>query len=301
MTPFLLHQQPSDKILNEVARRSVCSVLELGIQLGLEQCDVVNRLPAELPLERKIELLLLWKRQKGHYASNDILLTALYQCGSDTSLLQTVIDIILYENTSDEGNDGGRVAMAEYDGPRSNHDDLKNGNNSLKNDHNDLKSDYDCLKSDYDCLKSDYDDLKSDHDDLKSDHGGLKSDYDDLKSEFDCLKGVYDGLKIENKRLKGMQCIEQDRHLDSDAEQCRGVPSPDKVADRPVVINWESEIFSSSFPEELTDCSQKSEHSSTYCASPNTPTLVNSLDMENRFFGFLPAGSKRSFSQSDES
>ena len=98
-----------------------------------------------------------------------------------------------------------------------------------------------------------------------------------------------------------------DEHLDLGAEQ--GVPSLDVSSlssaanthtDQPVLalFSWESEI---AIAEELFDSSQKSDHSSTHCASPSAPTLVRSLDMENHYLDYLPAGSKRSFSQSDES
>ena len=213
LTPALLVKQPSDKLLNEVARRSVSSVLELGIQLGLEQCDVVNRLPTELPIERKIELLLLWKRQKGNLASNRTLLTALYQCGSDTSLLQTAIEIILFENTS---HDEDRVAMAEhcdydfendtlkcdYNALKNVHDTLKITHDSLKSDHDSLKSDHDSLRTAHDSLRTAHDSLKSDHDSLKSDHDSLRTAHDSLKSDHDSLRTAHDSLKSDHDSLK---------------------------------------------------------------------------------------------------
>ena len=229
---------------------------------------MVNRLPTELPIERKIELLLLWKRQKGNFATNYVLLTALYQCGSDTSLLQTAIDVILFENASDVSMD----VVPSSDEERAMYDESK--------------SDYDALKVAHNALKSDYAILKSNYDSLKIAHVSLKSEYDRV---------------VENKRPEKMKCIEQD----GDPE--RGVPSIDvssslvasasSTAEQPVlVVSCLGEIGIS---EDLFDCSQKSEHS---CASPNAPTLVvDSLDLEYHSFGYLPAGSKRSFSQSDES
>ena len=104
---WILEAQVNDVVLLEVAKRSMCDILPLGLALELEPYEIYNRIPENgTRLDRKVELLQLWKRQKGHDATYRLLLVGVARSTSDKQLLEKITDCILNYGPK-RGDDNG--------------------------------------------------------------------------------------------------------------------------------------------------------------------------------------------------
>ena len=191
----MLEEQPSDQVLMEVARKSLCSELELGIELKIKHHDIVNSLPIHENCsrgERKIELLLLWKRQKGCDATNRVLLSALNECGNrDKHLLEAVTCKMLIENGTEKCYVAFVSAMLLNEVCRPSFDvslEMTPGR--------------------------DIDILKSENVELKSENSALRSENNDLKNENKELKRRCSMLEELNKRKDSQRQDHIEHHDD---------------------------------------------------------------------------------------
>ena len=233
--------QPSDRVLLKVARESICSEKELGIELNISSSDMVNRVSVaenSTRLERKIEILLLWKRQLGRNANNHVLLTAVSRCDGH-HLVKVVTDEILVESgvsiCEDINDESSTVKPQSMDQLylRQQIEDsrvfsslkpeqfpyvvctsevittlnaensvLKCENSSLKVENDDLKRENEDLKSENKNLKSENRDFKNENEDLKSENEYLKNENEDLKNENEELKSENEDVQSNNDELK---------------------------------------------------------------------------------------------------
>ena len=109
----LLNQLASDKVLLEVSRITMCEPQLLGYALELKACDIFNCLPenSSTRREKKMEVLQLWKRQKGKVATNRSLLNGIQQCTLDRQLIEDVIDMIKQENCLEQEVDDSSLQV----------------------------------------------------------------------------------------------------------------------------------------------------------------------------------------------
>ena len=97
----LLNELASDKVLLEVSRMTMCETEILGCALGIEACDIYNCLPENsfTRRDKKMEVLQLWKRQKGKDATNRSLLSGIERPGTlDRQLIEVVVDMMKKEH-----------------------------------------------------------------------------------------------------------------------------------------------------------------------------------------------------------
>ena len=120
---WILEAQVSDVVLLEVAKRSMCDILPLGLALELEPYEIYNRIPENgTRLDRKVELLQLWKRQKGYDATYRLLLLGIARSTTDKQLLEKITDCILDYGL--KRGDDSRLASRQSYTSSSVHDDL---------------------------------------------------------------------------------------------------------------------------------------------------------------------------------
>ena len=241
LSPSLLEHQASDKVLLKVARESTCSEKELGFELNISFSDMVNRVPVyenSTRVDRKIDVLQLWKRQLGRDANNRVLLTAVSRCDGQ-NLVKVVTDEILvesgvsiYEDNDDESSTvrpqsldqlclrqqiGNSRVVSSLQADQFTYvictseviTTLNTANGVLKCENCSLKSENDGLEHENDDLKSENRDLKNENADLKSENEylknkneALKNENEDLKSENEHVRSQNDELKNENDILK---------------------------------------------------------------------------------------------------
>lgn len=113
----LLNELASDKVLLEVSRMTMCEPQSLGYALEIEACDMYNCLPENSLTRRdkKIELLQLWKRQKGKNATNHSLLNGIKQCTLDRQLIEFVVDMMKKENCLEQEVSGSTLQEQKID------------------------------------------------------------------------------------------------------------------------------------------------------------------------------------------
>lgn len=234
LSPPLLEHQSSDQVLLKVARESTCSEKELGFELNISSSDMVNRVPVyenSTRVDRKIDVLQLWKRQLGRDANNRVLLTAVSRCDGQ-NLVKVVTDEILVESGVSicEDNDdesstvrpqssdqlclrqqiGNSRVVSSLQADQFTYvirtseviTTLNTANGVLKCENRSLKSENDGLEHENDDLKSENRDLKNENADLKSENEYLKNENQDLKNKNEDLKSETEDLKSENKDVR---------------------------------------------------------------------------------------------------
>lgn len=105
---YLLDQEVRDKVLLEIARKAVMKHWVIGVDLGMEYCDIVNCVPENetYAYEKRFRVLHRWKQQQGRDATNRSLINGLAGC-KNKLLLDVIRDAVLGGlSPDDECRDG---------------------------------------------------------------------------------------------------------------------------------------------------------------------------------------------------